>query len=396
MQNTTLGKLAGALGALVSSLVVSACGGEDSGFTPSECEGAYLLGESDAIAHQKLTFQLDQYLAAAEIYAHGKVLRFKVPEDATGVHFTLEHVDGTPLWLSIKADGKTVASLRAGETELTKISYYHQGAVSFSLPSNQNLSPAGRCLELQIGGLTDVNDGLVELHTVTNTLKNKHLLVPLNVAVPEEMESMLSSAVDFMETVSRDFDALSGIGFATPISAYTLIDTPTSLEVESDTFEAVMAADYADDFRLNVVFVESLSAEGLAEGYSLLGIAGGVPASPFSGTSGSSLLVALEPHLTADGTSLNVDALKSTVIHEIGHMLGLFHTTESDGEVFDAISDTPECPSKTFDKNGDGLVTFAECNGRDAFNLMFWEGTANAPTLTSTQRNVLQNAVLVR
>jgi uncharacterized repeat protein (TIGR03833 family) len=69
-----------------------------------------------------------------------------------------------------------------------------------------------------------------------------------------------------------------------------------------------------------------------------------------------------------------------TLWHESSHMMGVVHTTESDGEGFDPLSDTPECPAAKFDKDKDGLVDSEECAQIDASNYMFWEGDGKGMT----------------
>jgi len=63
--------------------------------------------------------------------------------------------------------------------------------------------------------------------------------------------------------------------------------------------------------------------------------------------------------------------LAKILVHEIGHYLGLYHTTESTGTEHDPLSDTPECPA-SMDSDGDGRVTGPECRSNGADYLMFW------------------------
>lgn len=68
-----------------------------------------------------------------------------------------------------------------------------------------------------------------------------------------------------------------------------------------------------------------------------LGVAGGIPGSPMvHGTRLSG--VAYIP-----SGNENYDA--SVLAHEIGHLGGLFHTTENEPGIFDPFSDTPTCPN---------------------------------------------------
>lgn len=68
------------------------------------------------------------------------------------------------------------------------------------------------------------------------------------------------------------------------------------------------------------------------------------------------------------------------VWHEAGHHLGLYHTTEGDGEFFDLIEDTPECHADERDSNDDGFVDLFECDGLDADNFMFYDGDGTVMT----------------
>ena len=98
--------------------------------------------------------------------------------------------------------------------------------------------------------------------------------------------------------------------------------------------------------------------------------------------------------IQADGTR-DLDELAVTTWHEAGHLLGLFHTTELEGEVFDPLADTPECDAGVFDDDGDGEVTEEECGvdgGGD--NFMFHD--SDATTLTADQAAVLRLSPLFR
>ena len=46
---------------------------------------------------------------------------------------------------------------------------------------------------------------------------------------------------------------------------------------------------------------------------------------------------------SCSGSTLDAQLLGETAAHEMGHQLGLFHTTESGGTEFDILTDTAEC-----------------------------------------------------
>jgi len=109
-----------------------------------------------------------------------------------------------------------------------------------------------------------------------------------------------------------------------------------------------------------------------------LGIAGGIPGSPMvHGTRRSG--VAYAPTFNAQ-----YDA--SVLAHEIGHLAGLFHTTETVGTVFDPLGDTVECPNIA-NQNPD------QCP--DVSNVMFPIAYAGSQ-MTALQVRVIQGSAIYR
>jgi hypothetical protein len=140
---------------------------------------------------------------------------------------------------------------------------------------------------------------------------------------------------------------------------------------------------------VNLFFVEDLSSG------SYLGVATGIPGSMKMANSWNGVLNFLTPHAT--GSTLNSQLLGETVAHEMGHQLGLFHTSESVGTVFDILSDTPECAISR-DSDSSGKVSAEECDGYGGDNLMFWTAWSSSSqaagkkqeTLSSYQQYVLK------
>lgn len=88
----------------------------------------------------------------------------------------------------------------------------------------------------------------------------------------------------------------------------------------------------ARDGAVNIFLVDSIIVNGV--GGLILGESGGIPGMPIRGTPGSGLAVTM-----ADFPN-GLDTIADTVAHETGHWLGLFHTTEFGGTVFDPLPDT--------------------------------------------------------
>ncbi len=90
-------------------------------------------------------------------------------------------------------------------------------------------------------------------------------------------------------------------------------------------------------------------------------------------------------------------ATAQAAAHELGHALGLFHTTEAFGDAYDPITDTPPCPLLC-DTDGDGVLLSSECGRNDSLafpcrgaadNLMFWTA-GGLRQLSAGQRRVLR------
>ncbi len=137
---------------------------------------------------------------------------------------------------------------------------------------------------------------------------------------------------------------------------------------------------------VHVVLVEHIDAEGR----SVLGKTTGVPVPP--------------PHAELDrrgAVVIAIDALPSgadrigeMLAHEVGHALGLKHTSEADGMHHDALADTLECPAEraSFETDTGAVVLSAEdCVGYGADNVMFY----TPPRTDQPQRTLSADQALV-
>ena len=157
----------------------------------------------------------------------------------------------------------------------------------------------------------------------------------------------------------------------------------------------------------------ALVSQGVTEGVNLffiedysdsehLGNAAGIPGSMGIANSWNGVLISLTAH--ASGTTLASQLLGETAAHEMGHQLGLFHTTESGGTVFDILTDTAECLNSTKDFDRNGKMSAEECEGYGAQNVMFWRPWTPASrsagkkqeTLSSHQQQVLKYSPIAK
>ncbi len=102
-----------------------------------------------------------------------------------------------------------------------------------------------------------------------------------------------------------------------------------------------------------------------------------LPGSAFaSGSLNSCGVIAWEMHKG------DYNELGATIVHEGSHFLGLPHTTESNGLVFDLFADTPNCPAEVYDADESGEVEDSECAQAGADNYMFWQSSGVVKNFT--------------
>jgi hypothetical protein len=138
----------------------------------------------------------------------------------------------------------------------------------------------------------------------------------------------------------------------------------------------------AGNAAIDVFFVGDIDASADAD----VGAITGATPVPFGmhGTGASGIAIAANP-LAGDAKQLG-----RTLAHELGHAFGLFHTTETNGDVFDPLPDTPVC-----DAGSSGLDA-ARCQGKGADNLMFPTTNASASNLTEDQAAVIRRAMVLQ
>jgi len=111
-----------------------------------------------------------------------------------------------------------------------------------------------------------------------------------------------------------------------------------------------------DDLAIDLVLVDSIAGVDDAVLGAAGSIPGGVLASERSGVILSTSANAGPDLVFSDS---EIDLFGTTMAHEVGHMLGLFHPVETNYERWDAISDTEKCQGA------------AGCQGQLGSNLMY-------------------------
>ena len=149
---------------------------------------------------------------------------------------------------------------------------------------------------------------------------------------------------------------------------------------------------------VNLFFIEDYSGSWSG----VLGNAAGIPGSIGIANAWNGVLNSLSAH--ASGSTLDPQLLGETAAHEMGHQLGLFHTTEQGGTSFDILSDTAECPKSSMDNDSNGQMSAEECEGYGGENVMFWTAWSSSSrsagkkqeTLSSYQQQVLKYSPIAK
>ncbi|MCC6622548.1 MAG: hypothetical protein IT385_14885 [Deltaproteobacteria bacterium] len=200
----------------------------------------------------------------------------------------------------------------------------------------------------------------------------------------ERFETILGTAGITIGT-SRYFDVTGN-----DAQRFTIVDTGQTSDVDEHAELLTLTESLAaDNWGVSFFFVQGFT------GWQLLGKAGGIPGPPMvHGTYNSGVVVSLADYLHYPQENVAIQLTAETMAHELGHQLGLYHTTEGDGRIHDHVLDTPECPS-SYDSNRDGLMDPSECAVRGATNLMFWAASLEHG-ITAGQRKVLHRNPTLR
>ncbi len=168
----------------------------------------------------------------------------------------------------------------------------------------------------------------------------------------------------------RHFDVDAAVA-----DAFSIIDDVNTQPAELVSTSLPPGADDEDLLSVNVFFVAEM-ADG-----NVIGISQGIPGPiGLHGTPGSGVVLTAEFLGSRGGNQLTGQILA----HELGHWLGLFHTSEIAGGFFDPIADTAQCDNiAQLVQNG----TFDQCP--DFLNLMFPFANGAANALTADQGSVL-------
>ncbi len=169
----------------------------------------------------------------------------------------------------------------------------------------------------------------VNLYFVGTSVNASAAKTNANVKQVVDIVKRIYSSMGITASVSNYFDASAEV-----TSQYSIIRD------FNDVYNLVASSQSpgttaAESLSVNVFLIQDFN---ISEAPGLLGVSTGIPGmAGLHGNSGAGLVFS-SASLGSDNTQLG-----QTMAHEIGHFLGLRHTTEHYGSAHDPISDTPEC-----------------------------------------------------
>ncbi len=206
--------------------------------------------------------------------------------------------------------------------------------------------------------------------------------LPATLAVRPFLTTSAVDAIRFAEIITHFVSLAEANGITVTLRPTINLTNPMFVEVSS-SFENAITAELislGDPDAVNLFFIESFT-----EGGGRIGIAPGIPG--VLGSRNPRNGVIINATVTADIPDIHARTTAEFAFHEMGHLLGLFHTTESNF-THDIIADTPEC-QRSHDDDNDNLPDTSECP--DGLNPMFWTNALHVPktSLSPDQKAVI-------
>lgn len=367
---------------LTTLLLAAGCGGGSNDSAPAlRCaEGTPTIGAAGEVTTEVLPLTWD-----ADGIASVDLL---VPDDLTALALVADDDDEYTAFVTVRQHRRRFVDLRRDPDGLEG-PFFHTWnfAAALAFPMNEESSLSPGCLRIE--AVSDRATVPGTLHVASRrrapggTLRIDLVLVGdttlPGVTIDEVVDEVTALFDDLGLAVAVDVGVSSVAG-----DAYPPVD---------DEATYALRASYvpADPTRIPVYLIQ-----GFVDELDTLGFAGGIPGpNGVPGTPSAGVIVAVDAHL-GEFDEVSVLLMAETIVHELGHQLGLFHTSESDGSEHDPIADTPECLPAA-DTDEDGELSAEECEAIDGGNLMFWvAGSFPQRELSVWQRRVIELGPVAR
>lgn len=316
-------------------------------------------------------------------------LYFVIPDDIRSLLIAVEQGFEVTAINGMAIDGERFVDL---PNAIGEAPFYHWPVevASVTMPISGETIPRGGCLALDPVVFADLGGETGTLHLVTRRGATGASTIDVNVFVVGDTQI---DDADVMAALTHMGEVYAG-GGAASIGAITIstLDWPDPyVDAEGPEANELRAATSGEASAINLLLVQDFNEVGT------LGIAAGIPGpNGVSGTAASGVMVSVDTHLDDTGEAILTDLMGETMAHEVGHQIGLFHTSEDTGLEHDPITDTPECGVE-FDLDGDGELTAEECEAAGGRNFMFWTSAEFAQfEVSATQAMVLRESVIAR
>lgn len=329
---------------------------------------------------------------------HGEPITIDLPADTLSVTLLATGGAGDVLSLDIRAGERVLVAATSPEDSLNRL-LRGRGLVVGALPSSTAALPLAATYTVMPVKLPPASAEPVTL----STWVKRGLTGPAVPAVQELPVSIVIAGTTGSEGLEAPVAELTRIWRRAGIEVVASFIHLGAREPVSVTVDPALGSDspmvgqalgfseHAPAGTLALVVMADLALPGSDLG--LWALSGSIPVPPMQGTARSGVVVSAA-FLRRDAT------LGGQILaHEVGHALGLYHTTErpllGGAPIHDQLADTAACPASA-DRNGDGFLEAGECGGHDAGNLMFWGTPRGATVLTPEQGAMARRSPLVR
>ena len=365
--------------------------GDTAGTEVPDCGAdALVLGSEGAFTHETIDFEFEWSNDVG--VSVGPMVTIAVPGDTSSIAATVEARGEETGFALVALDDKTfIDAARPDETDGAWWSapYYHWGELGGTvvLPITPGTTPDGECLVLQPASLSDLEGRNGTLHLVSRRFDPGQGQVDLNIVIVGDTDlyqEELDAALERMD------DVWTGDG-GPRVGQVNLFSTQGSGFIRYNDSNELRATPIgvASGQAMNIFIIQDYSDEP-----GTLGEAGGIPGPVgLFEMDGAGVIVAVDGHIW--GSDLDTQTMGETLAHEVGHQMGLFHTTEDDGSRTESLQDTPACPASADD--GDGYFSAEECSDYDGGNFMFWvAGNLAQDQLSESQAMVLSRSPITQ